>query len=65
MPGPVPTSILNKWELLDDVFGHMLVEQDKNGKTRSGDEDMGRFERDLVAWHSNAIRCQVLLDREV
>jgi hypothetical protein len=45
MLGPVLTSILSEWELLDAVFGHMLVELDKKGKTRLRDEEMGRFER--------------------
>jgi hypothetical protein len=49
---PVSTGILSKRELLDAFFGQVFVELEQNGKTRLGDEEMGRFERDVVPRHT-------------
>jgi hypothetical protein len=46
---PVSTGILSKRELLDALFGQVFVEFKQNGKTRLREEEMGRFERDVVA----------------
>src|SRR6266478_6406976 len=68
MVGPVLTSIVSKWELFDTFSGHVLVELDQKRETCFGDEDMGRFQRDVIARHpavGNAILCQVFLDRNM
>ena len=68
MLGPILTSILSKRELLNAILDHVIVELEQKAKACSGDEDMSRFERDVVPRHTafrNATRCQVLLDGKV
>jgi hypothetical protein len=46
----------------------VFVELEQNGETCLRDKEMGRFEGNVVAGHpafGNAIRYQILLDREV
>ena len=68
MLGSIPTNIPSKWEVIDDLSGHVFVKLEKKGEGCLGDEEMGRFTGDVVARHTafrSVIQCQVLFDRKM